>query len=134
MGIRYEGKRPVQTGLTKNYSVAAASTGTPMVAGNIYSVASTVSSTGATPKNYTLAAPTAKQVGLQVEIHCVQATTIKAPRVTLTSASLYSTVSSTGVTKDTLRFPRADASCILRAWSTSKWRMIANTNVTVTTS
>lgn len=134
MSVRWEGKRPVQSGLIKNYSAGVATTGTPMVVGNIYTIASTVSSTGATPKNYTLAAPTSKQVGLQVEIHCVQATTIKAPRVTLTSCSLYSTVSSTGVTKDTLRFPRADASCVLRAWSTSKWRMITNTNVTVTTS
>ena len=135
MGFNYQGRRPMQKGLTKSYGVNVATTGTPMVAGNIYTIFSTASSTGAAIKNYTLAAPKANQIGLEVEIHCIKSSTIKAPRVTLTAASLYSTVSSTGVTKDTIRFGRADQSVILRAFSTTKWRLTHAVNSpTITTS
>lgn len=122
-------------GVDNAYPMNVASTATPMVAGKVYSIFSTASSTGSGIKNYTLAAPSARQIGMEVEIHCVQATTVKAPRVTLTSASLYSTVTSTGTTKDTIRFPRADQFVVLRALSTAKWRLINAVNSpTITTS
>lgn len=135
MGFNYQGKRPNFTGLDKSV-INVASTGTPMRAGKIYTIFSTASSTGATPKNYTLAAPIPSEVGLEVEIHCIKATTTKAPRVTLTAASLFSTVSSTATTKDTIRFPRADQTVVLRAWSTAKWRIQAASvsGATITTS
>lgn len=136
MGFNYQGRRVMMKGLNKNFPVTVASTGTPMQAGGIYTIASTVSSTGAGIKNYTLAAPSARQVGQDVEIHCIKATTVTAPRVSITSASLFSTVSSTAVTKDAIRFPRADQSIVLRAWSTAKWRVmsVSASSPTITTS
>lgn len=134
MGFNFLGRRPTAQGKEKNYFVTA-STATPMQAPGLYTVFSTVSSTGASPKNYTLAAPKINQVGGRVEIHCIKSSTIKAPRVTLTAASLYSTVSSTSVTKDTIRFGRADQSVELIAISTSKWRLANAVNSpTITTS
>lgn len=136
MGYNWLGRRPQFAGQLNRTIVNVASTGTPMRAGKLYTVFSTASSTGATPKNYTLAAPIKAEIGLEVEIHCIQATTIKAPRVTLTAASLFSTVSSTATTKDTIRFPRADQCVVLRAWSTSKWRVMSASvsGATITTS
>ena len=134
MGFNFLGRRPTQQGKEKNYWVTA-STATPMQAPGLYTVFSTVSSTGTGIKNYTLAAPKVNQVGARVEIHCIKSSTIKAPRVTLTNASLYSTVSSTSVTKDTIRFGRADQSVELIAISTSKWRLANAVNTpTITTS
>lgn len=135
MGFNFQGSRPNFTGLDKS-KINVATTGTPMRAGKVYTIFSTASSTGATPKNYTLAAPLASEIGLEVEIHCIRATTTKAPRVTLTSASLFSTVSSTATTKDTIRFPRADQCVVLRAWSTAKWRIqsASVSGATITTS
>ena len=135
MAYNWLGRRPTFTGGLNKTVINAASTGTPMRAGKLYTIRSTVSSTGTGIKNYTLAAPLASEVGLAVIIHCIQATTIKAPRVTLTAASLYSTVSSTATTKDTIRFGRADQAVVLRAFSTSKWKAEVLTNSpTITTS
>lgn len=135
MSYNWLGRRPTFTGGLNKTIINTATTGTPMRAGKLYTIFSTASSTGTGIKNYTLAAPLASEVGLEIEIHCVKATTSKAPRVTLTSASLYSTVSSTAVTKDTIRFGRADQSVILRAFSTAKWRLVSAVNSpTITTS
>lgn len=135
MGINWLGRRPYFTGGQNKTIINTASTGTPMRAGKLYTIYSTASSTGTGIKNYTLAAPLPNEVGMEVEIHCLKATTIKAPRVTLTAASLYSTVSSTATTKDTIRFGRADQAVVLRAWSTSKWRLVSALNTpTITTS
>ena len=124
----------MQKGLDKN-PIVTATTGTPMRAGKLYTVFSTVSSTGALVKNYTLAAPRVNEIGETIVIHCLKATTSKAPRVTLTAASLYSTVGSTSITKDTIRFGRADQAVTLRAWSTTKWRLEQALNSpTITTS
>lgn len=134
MGLNYQGRRPMFKALDKSV-INTASTGTPMRAGKVYTIFSTASSTGTGIKNYTLAAPLPIEVGMEVEIHCIKATTVRAPRVTLTAASLYSTVSSTAVTKDTIRFPRADQTVLLRAFSTAKWRLVDATNSpTITTS
>lgn len=127
MGFNKQGKRPVLMTLPRNY-ITVAATGTPMTAPGVYTIFSTASSTGAAIKNYTLAAPKASQVGQLIEINCIKATTVKAPRVTLTSASLYSTVSSTATTLDTIRFPRADQSVTLRAMSTAKWKVVFSQN------
>lgn len=135
MAYNWLGRRPQFMGKLSKTPFTVASTGTPMRAGGVYTIYSTVSSTASAIKNYTLAAPIASEVGLEVEIHCIKATTVKAPRVTLTSASLFSTVSSTATTKDTIRFPRADQSVVLRAYSTAKWRAVTLTNSpTITTS
>ena len=134
MGFSFQGRRPMFTGKDKN-PIVAASTAVPMRVGSIYTVFSTVSSTGTGPKNYTLAAPRANEIGAQLEIHCIKSSTIKAPRVTFTNCSLYSTVSSTSITKDTIRFGRADQSVVLTAWSTAKYRLAMATNSpTITTS
>lgn len=136
MSYNWLGRRPQFAGQLNKTIINVASTATPMRAGKLYTIFSTASSTGTGVKNYTLAAPIKAEIGLEVEIHCIQATTIKAPRVTLTAASMYSSVSSTATTKDTLRFTRADQCVVLRAWSTSKWRVMAASisGATVTTS
>lgn len=134
MGFQKFGKRPPIMTPPRNY-ITAATTGTPMTAPGVYTVYSTASSTGTGVKNYTLAAPRLNQIGELVEINCIQATTNKAPRVTLTAASLYSTVGSTSITKDTIRFGRADQSATLRAMSTTKWKLVVAVNSpTITTS
>ncbi len=129
MGYNYEGRRPSQQGMERNY-ITAASTGTKFRAPGVYTIFSTASL-----KTYTLLAPRVNEVGAVVEIHCIKATTNLLARVCTTGASMYSTVSSTSVTKDTARFNRADQCLVLRAMSTAKWHIITNTNaVTITTS
>lgn len=129
MGFNFQGKRPMQKGMDKNY-ITAASTGTKFRAPGVYTIFST-----ATLKTYTLLAPRVQDVGSVVEIHCIKATTSLLARVCTTGASFYSTVSSTSVTKDTARFNRADQVLIARAMSTAKWHVISNLNsVNITTS
>lgn len=125
MGQQKFGKRPPLMTPPRNY-VTTATTGTPMTAPGIYTVFSTASSTGTGIKNYTLAAPRSNQLGEIVHIMCVKSSTVKAPRVTLTSASLYSTVSSTATTKDTIRFSQADQGIMLMALTTAKWHVMAS--------
>lgn len=133
MGYEWH-KRGLFSLLGKN-PITVATTGTPMKAPGVYTIFSTVSSTGAAIKNYTLAAPLPGYIGATVEIHCIKSSTNKAPRVTFTNCSLYSTVSSTSITKDTIRFGRADQVVILRAMSTAKYQLISAVNSpTITTS
>lgn len=134
MGQQKFGKRPPLMTPARNY-ITVASTGTAMTAPGVYTVYSTASSTGATPKTYSIAAPRASQVGQVIEINCIKATTTKAAKIALTSASMYSSVSSTAVTLDSIRMPQANQSITLRAMSTAKWKIVyAQGSPTITTS
>lgn len=129
MGLNFLGRRGIFSGMPSN-PITTPSTGTTLQAGGVYLLSSTVAL-----KNWNLRAPQKNEVGMTVELHAVKCTTSLVTKVTLSNASLYSTVSSTSVTKDTIRMGRADMSATLRAISTAKWKAITLVNSpTITTS
>lgn len=131
MGRNYLGKRPVQKGMDKNYITTNPSTTVALSpSAGVYLLQST-----SALKNWNVRAPLASEVGQIVEFHAIKCTTSLLVKLTLVNASLYSTVGSTSIAKDTIRMNRADQSIALRAISTAKYKIAyANQSPTITTS
>jgi hypothetical protein len=120
MGIQKFGRRPMLKQPDMNY-MDAPSTGTKLTFPGVYNLSST-----AALKTWILQAPRKNQLGQTMIINCLRATTTLLARVNTSACSFYSSVGSTSVTRDAVRFNRADMSLTIMALTTAKVKAIAS--------